>query len=385
MTKAEVEKDSSNQKYKKRPSEAPFKQQLLPAWKPVLLDTTVIPIFVILGVFFIGAGIALIIASNNVLEINYDYTNCMSTMDPTRSCADIISSNFSYLNRAVVNGSVFQPCQCVITLPLTQGFNSEKAYFYYGLDRYYQNHRRYVKSRADPQLHGSTLAGTTDCDPLNSFSTVNGTAYYLPAGMVANSLFNDTFVLRDTTNSKLTLNGENIAWTSDVNFMFQNPPELFEICSDPGYSKPPSWPVNLCALGNDTQGGYNPWSPSVFGSSGVGYKNEDLIVWMRTAAAPSFRKLYRHIVSPLPNGNYTVTIDYNYPVTAFSGSKSFIISTSSWIGGKNSFLGIAYLVVGSLLWLSIFLYWIANTCGERFGIKKWRVSDMSTGGTLKWD
>ena len=31
------------------------------------------------------------------------------------------------------------------------------------------------------------------------------------------------------------------------------------------------------------------------GSSGVGFRNEDFIVWMRTAAFPTFRKLYRKI------------------------------------------------------------------------------------------
>ena len=47
-----------------------------------------------------------------------------------------------------------------------------------------------------------------------------------------------------------------------------------------------------------------------------GYENEDLIVWMRTAALPTFRKLYRKIdhtgtfKSGLPSGTYKLTVKY---------------------------------------------------------------------------
>lgn len=48
-----------------------------------------------------------------------------------------------------------------------------------------------------------------------------------------------------------------------------------------------------------------------------GLQNEDLIVWMRTAALPNFRKLYRRVdhseepfTKGLPKGNYTLDIKY---------------------------------------------------------------------------
>ena len=86
-----------------------------------------------------------------------------------------------------------------------------------------------------------------------------------------------------------------------------------------------------------------------------GYQNEDFIVWMRTAALPNFRKLYRRVshADPketqfkdgLPAGKYLVEIEYNYPVVSFDGTKTLILANTSWMGGKNNFLAIAYFVV----------------------------------------
>lgn len=52
-------------------------------------------------------------------------------------------------------------------------------------------------------------------------------------------------------------------------------------------------------------------------SDNNGFINEDLIVWMRTAALPTFRKLYRiihkkpNMAPTLPSGKYVLNVTYS--------------------------------------------------------------------------
>ena len=75
-------------------------------------------------------------------------------------------------------------------------------------------------------------------------------------------------------------------------------------------------------------------------------------------ALPNFRNLYRHITDTLSDGSYALVIDYNYPVALFSGTKSVVISTDFWMGGKNVFLGVCYIVVACLCFAAVAFFFI---------------------------
>jgi hypothetical protein len=77
--------------------------------------------------------------------------------------------------------------------------------------------------------------------------------------------------------------------------------------------------------------------------------NEEFIVWMRTSGLPTFRKLHRVINTDLKKGQ-TVVFYVNdvFPVTKFDGTKKIVLSTTTWIGGKNTFLGAAYISVACI-------------------------------------
>ena len=193
-----------------------FKQQTLRAWRPVPSYGSTMIIFLVFGLIFLTLGIALYVMSDHVSEAQVKYeANCP---DYNTTC----------------------------TVDFTLGANiAGPVYFYYELGNFYQNHRRYVQSVSYPQIRGKVLTNSSSelsqCEPIfynyqTGYNTsVDGTpldpyAVAAPCGLVAKSVFNDSYTLysvKDTVKTNITFNSNNIAWKTDIE-KFKNQPGDWE-------------------------------------------------------------------------------------------------------------------------------------------------------------
>uniref|UniRef100_A0A8D2D802 Cell cycle control protein n=1 Tax=Sciurus vulgaris TaxID=55149 RepID=A0A8D2D802_SCIVU len=296
------------------PDNSAMKQQKLPAHQLHFSARVVLTIFFATGVFCFCMGVILILSAQSIQEIEV--------------CPILLYLFFWYWG-------------------LNPGGD---VYMYYKLYGFYQNHYRYVLSRSNNQLVGKDIMvrDVEDCAP---FKVSQNKTPIAPCGAIANSMFNDTIILSYTLKSSVHIQvpmlKTELTWWTDKYVKFQNPSLINLSDRFVGTEKPPYWQAPIYELDTSDPGNN-------------GFLNDDFIVWMRTAAFPTFKKLYRRLyrvqyfMDGLPAGNYSFNISYNFPVTRIKGEKSVVLSTLTWSGGSSLFLGLAYTVTGAFLWLASF-------------------------------
>jgi hypothetical protein len=170
---------------------------------------------------------------------------------------------------------------CVLSFAIPNNVEAP-ILFYYRLTNFYQNHRRYVKSLDIEQLKGrardaSQIRGG-ECDPLE---VGRDNKPYYPCGLIANSMFNDTFDNLTVANAQRGNEGprfynmteRGIVWSTEKDLYGKSDYRPDQVVP------PPNWEKQYPEDGYATVGlpDLHTW--------------EAFQVWMRTAGLPTFSKL----------------------------------------------------------------------------------------------
>ena len=130
-----------------------FKQMELPCWRPKQSFCQTAYIFLAFGGLFSILGAVLLTKSNQILQFTFRYdTTCGPVYLPDQSVPPTDPLPDDY---------------CNLKIQITEAIPAP-VYISYDMTNFYQNHRRYIKSRSYKQLLGSEITAdeaSTMCEP----------------------------------------------------------------------------------------------------------------------------------------------------------------------------------------------------------------------------
>ncbi len=312
------EEEVAMQKRYEAAKKSDFFQQRLRSWRPLITPAGVAVIFAIVGVLFAFIGAMVLVASDRTVELSARYDNQCS-----------------------LGGTV-----CNVTIEVDRKMDGP-VYFYYKLVNFYQNHRQYVMDYEILQLQGD-LTDTQRCT-VSDVKERNGIPVY-PCGLIANSMFTDSFSLARApagSSAFTTLTGDDwdasdLSWRSDRDTKFSN---FTEGTLD-----------EVTRVG--TEGNVLPFP-----------NEQEFQVWFRVAGLPRFNKLHRRISRGFDKGDQLrVTIIDRFDAGNFGGEKHVVLTTTTWLGGSNYFLGSVYIIVAVMcIVFALSMFVKRQTCPRTIG------------------
>eukprot|EP00887_Chlorella_sp_A99_P001274 scaffold14.g1274.t1 len=347
-----------------------FAHQKLAGYRPVLTATAAKLYFLASAVLCIALGVPILVGSLNVVEVRVPYAFAgpfagLTSAERQAKLWEAAVRGDGVLSDGsrVVNGSVAYDLMVTIDKEM-----KPPIYIVFQLGSYFQNYRRYVRSQDATFMHNGDPSKTpaSACQPLAYLGdpTTNpgpNTSLYAsgsinPCGQTAQSLFNDSFALSATTPGggaavPLPIDSSNIAWSNDH--------KLYGSFIPWNYNSDPQW-----------RGGGTVDQPLD--------SAQNWMVWMRTGAQVTVEKLYGSLSATLPAGStLTLRVENRYNTYGFSGDKAVIVTTNSWVGGKNSFLGAFYLALGGACLAVALFFFLAYDLGWIWKRRPGRLADLS--------
>ncbi|KAL4549248.1 hypothetical protein Ndes2526B_g04279 [Nannochloris sp. 'desiccata'] len=284
-----------------------FAYQQLRGWRPILSAHNAELFLLAAGTLLLALGIPILVAALGVKEYSVRYDN---------------AGPMAGLSREQQQQAIWAAPDIGVVYDLAINVEERMEppiYVVFELGDFHQNYRRYVRSYDGQQMHdGSPMPGMSACAPFryqgatddaNDSLPENGAI--LPCGQIAHSFFNDSYALA-LNGQGLAIDDTNIAWSGDKDHLY-------------GDVLPINYNIEPAYRGGNT-------------STVPLNQNEHWMVWQRPGGRTPVQKLYGKIDQPIPEGSSVqLTVSNKYNTYSFGGSKRVILSTNSWVGGRNMF------------------------------------------------